>query len=63
MLLQHPATFTMTATETKPDRPNAPLLISQGFYTVPGCRHVAVNAFYNFNILQDLFYLKEKKLF
>lgn len=55
VLLQYPASATTIATETKPERLNVPLLITTRASTVQGGRRVALHAFYNLQILQDIF--------
>lgn len=55
VLLQYSASATLLATETKPERLNVPLLITTRAFTVQGGRRVALHAFYNPWILQDIF--------
>lgn len=54
LLLQCPASATTVATETEPERLNVPLLTTRAS-TVQGGRPVALHAFYNSQILQDIF--------
>lgn len=55
LLLQCPAAATTVATETEPERLNVPLLTTTRASTVQGGRPVALHAFYNSQILQDIF--------
>ena len=55
VLLQYLASATTIATETEPERLNVPHLITTRASTVQGGRRVALHAFYNLQILQDIF--------